>query len=51
MNNVYSQGITDDGPVVLCNGCRLTPDQIVDLLNRFLERVERLKTELEESKK
>ena len=47
MDEMYSQGISSDGPVILCDGLLMTPDMIVASLNRLVTTVERYGEALE----
>jgi len=42
MDNIYSQGVASDGPVILCDGLPMTPDMIVEVLNRYVKRIKEL---------
>ncbi len=46
MKRIYSQGVASDGPVILCDGLPLTPDMIVEVLNRYTKQIKRLEDAL-----
>ena len=46
MRRIYSQGIANDGPAILCDGLPLAPDMIVEVLNRYGKRIKQLEAEL-----
>ena len=39
MSDIYSQGVASDGPVILCDGLPITPDMIVEVLNRYVNKL------------
>jgi len=45
MSEIYSQGVAGDGPVILCDGLPMTPDMIVEVLNRFVSEIKQLEAE------
>ena len=47
MSEIYSQGVADGGPVILLDGLPLTPDMIVDTLNRYENHIKQLEDENE----
>ena len=42
MNIEYSQGIANDGPVILRDGLPMTPEMIVETLNEQAEKIEKM---------